>query len=62
MAIADAFSAMTLDRPYRVGLSREQALEEIERHAGTQFDPKIARVFIEAIRAGDEGREDLLAA
>lgn len=50
MAIADAFSAMTLDRPYRVGLSVEEALIEIERHSGTQFDPTLAALFIKTIR------------
>jgi diguanylate cyclase (GGDEF)-like protein/putative nucleotidyltransferase with HDIG domain len=50
MAIADAFSAMTLDRPYRAGLTIETALEEIEKGAGTQFDPNLAPVFVEAIQ------------
>jgi diguanylate cyclase (GGDEF)-like protein/putative nucleotidyltransferase with HDIG domain len=50
MAVADAFSAMTLDRPYRAGMSVEEALEEIERGAGTQFDPELARVFVETFR------------
>lgn len=53
MAIADAFSAMTLDRPYRAGLSFEAALDEIERGAGSQFDPHLAQVFIKAMRAQD---------
>jgi len=47
LAIADAFDAMTSDRPYRSALTREEALAEVERCAGTQFDPKIARVFLE---------------
>jgi putative nucleotidyltransferase with HDIG domain len=47
LAIADAFDAMTSDRPYRTALSREDALAEVERCAGTQFDPEIARVFLE---------------
>jgi putative nucleotidyltransferase with HDIG domain len=47
LAVADAFDAMTSDRPYRRALSREQALAEVERCAGTQFDPAIARVFLE---------------
>src|SRR5580765_2726387 len=56
LAIADAFDAMTSDRPYRDALSREEALAEVERCAGTQFDPKIARVFLEVFghdTAGD---------
>jgi putative nucleotidyltransferase with HDIG domain len=47
LAVADAFDAMTSDRPYRRALSREEALAEVERCACTQFDPKIARVFLE---------------
>jgi HD-GYP domain-containing protein (c-di-GMP phosphodiesterase class II) len=47
LAIADAFDAMTNDRPYRRALSQAEALAEVERCAGTQFDPQIAQVFIE---------------
>ena len=47
LAIADAFDAMTSDRPYRQALTHEQAVAEVERCAGTQFDPEIARVFLE---------------
>jgi putative nucleotidyltransferase with HDIG domain len=47
LALADAFDAMTSDRPYRRALTREQALAEVERCAGTQFDPRIAQVFLE---------------
>jgi diguanylate cyclase (GGDEF)-like protein/putative nucleotidyltransferase with HDIG domain len=50
MAVADAFSAMTLDRPYRVGMTCEEALARIEEGAGTQFDPELARIFVAAIR------------
>src|SRR5204862_5520119 len=37
--VADAFEAITSDRPYRVGRSAEDALAELTRHSGTQFDP-----------------------
>jgi putative nucleotidyltransferase with HDIG domain len=47
LAVADAFDAMTSDRPYRRALTLGQALAEVERGAGTQFDPEIARVFLE---------------
>jgi putative nucleotidyltransferase with HDIG domain len=47
LAVADAFDAMTSDRPYRRALSRAQALAEVERCAGSQFDPAIAQVFLE---------------
>jgi putative nucleotidyltransferase with HDIG domain len=47
LAVADAFDAMTSDRPYRRALSQAEALAEVERCAGTQFDPRIAQVFLE---------------
>lgn len=46
LAVADAYDAMTSDRPYRKGMAREAALAEIRRCAGTQFDPKIVDVFL----------------
>jgi response regulator RpfG family c-di-GMP phosphodiesterase len=45
-AIADTLDAMTSDRPYRTALSLEQAAAEIERCAGTQFDPQIVKAFL----------------
>ncbi|MBI1333529.1 MAG: diguanylate cyclase [Armatimonadetes bacterium] len=50
LAIADTYDAMTSDRPYRKGLSVETALNAIEEGAGTQFDPDLAKVFVEAFR------------
>ena len=47
LAVADAFDAMTSDRPYRPALDREDALAEVARCAGTQFDPEIVRIFLE---------------
>jgi len=44
IAIADAFDAMCSNRPYRRALSRESALAELRRGAGTQFDPEIAEL------------------
>jgi putative two-component system response regulator len=52
LAVADAFDAMTTTRPYRHALSIERALREIERCAGTQFDPAMALAFLEAWDAG----------
>jgi HD-GYP domain-containing protein (c-di-GMP phosphodiesterase class II) len=45
IAIADAFDAMTSDRPYRRAMSAEAAIEEIQRSSGVQFDPKIVAAF-----------------
>jgi diguanylate cyclase (GGDEF)-like protein len=47
--ICDAYNAMTEGRPYRPSLSSEQALEELQRAAGTQFDPQLVRAFCEKV-------------
>jgi HD-GYP domain-containing protein (c-di-GMP phosphodiesterase class II) len=53
LIVADSFDAMTTDRPYRRGLSREAALLEIERNAGTQFHPAVAKAFVAVQRGVD---------
>lgn len=49
IAIADSYDAMTSKRLYRNEFTKEEALNEIRKHKGTQFDPKIAEVFINII-------------
>jgi diguanylate cyclase (GGDEF)-like protein len=49
IAIVDAYDAMTEDRTYRDPLSKKDALHEIYKNAGTQFDPKLVDVFIQMI-------------
>jgi HD-GYP domain-containing protein (c-di-GMP phosphodiesterase class II) len=46
IAVADAYDAMTNDRPYRKAISKEEALKELIKNAGTQFDPYIVSVFV----------------
>jgi putative nucleotidyltransferase with HDIG domain len=46
IAVADAYGAMTTDRPYRKALTSDQALKELKEGAGTQFDPRIVEIFI----------------
>jgi len=45
VAIADAYDAMINDRPYKRAISHEQAISELRRHAGTQFDPELVELF-----------------
>ncbi len=52
ICIADAFDAMTTDRPYRKGLSLEQAIYELSKHSGKQFDPNLVDIFINEINNG----------
>ncbi len=53
LAVADSFDAMTSVRPYRAALPLNEAVEEIERCAGGQFDPEIAGAFVAAYAAGE---------
>ncbi len=50
VSLADAVEAMASDRPYRKVLEPDEILLEIQRAAGTQFDPDIVKVFIDAVR------------
>jgi HD-GYP domain-containing protein (c-di-GMP phosphodiesterase class II) len=52
LAVVDSYDAMTSDRPYRPARSVAQAVEELDRCAGTQFDPEVAVVFLAALEAG----------
>ncbi|MBN2407872.1 MAG: response regulator [Elusimicrobia bacterium] len=55
LAVADAFDAMTSDRPYRKALTREEALEKIVRARGIQFDPEIVDALVRAIKKPMQG-------
>ncbi len=49
IAVVDAFDAMTTDRPYRKALSPADAVAELRREAGKQFDPRVVEVFVEVL-------------
>lgn len=63
LSVADSYDAMTSDRPYRRALSDEQAVAELTRCSGTQFDPAVVDAFLAALGrgpasgAGDIGAE-----
>ncbi|SMB96662.1 HD domain-containing protein [Thermanaeromonas toyohensis ToBE] len=62
IALADAYDAMTTDRPYRRALSRETALKRIVESAGTQFDPNLAQIFVKTLSSlEDRNLRDQLA-
>ena len=58
VSVADAFDSMIRDRPYGYGISREAALEEVERNSGTQFDPRAVRALLELVWEPDDRRAD----
>lgn len=55
MAIIDAYEAMTHYRPYRAAVSSAEALDEIEKCSGSQFDPHLVPIFIKMIKQSGEG-------
>jgi response regulator RpfG family c-di-GMP phosphodiesterase len=52
IGVADAFDAMTCDRPYRRALGREVVVAELRRYAGSQFDPDVAAAFLACFESG----------
>ncbi len=46
VSVVDAFDAMYFGRPYRAPITLEEALEELKRSQGTQFDPRVVQAFV----------------
>jgi diguanylate cyclase (GGDEF)-like protein len=59
LAIADAYDAMTSPRPYREQLSGQQALEELRRCAGSQFDPELVEIFCTIVESATSSRLEI---
>ena len=57
--ISDTFDAMTSDRPYRKGLSYDVAFSELEEFAGSQFDPKLSKIFVKAMEKDQKKNENV---
>jgi diguanylate cyclase (GGDEF)-like protein len=51
ISVCDAYDAIVSDRPYRAARSSEEAIEELRRCAGTQFDPEVVEAFCEVLEA-----------
>ena len=49
-ALADAYDSITSPKPYRLGLSKAKALAELQKNAGSQFDPALVETLIELLR------------
>ena len=58
VAVCDAYDAMVTDRAYRAGRDRSQAIAELRRCAGTQFDPEVVEAFVSALEAADHAELD----
>ena len=57
-AVADAYSVMRSDRPYRSKMSKKEAVAELKKHAGTQFDRQVVDVFLEILKTEEEPGPD----
>jgi len=52
ISVADTYDAMTSPRPYRSALSKEEAIEELKRNCGTQFNTQIVKAFLKVLERG----------
>jgi HD-GYP domain-containing protein (c-di-GMP phosphodiesterase class II) len=56
-AVVDSYDAMTSDRPYRKAMSHEEAMAEIKRNAGTQFDPSVVEAMTRVMAHGNPAEQ-----
>ena len=57
-AVADSYDAMASRRAYRPPLSPSMIIDQLKRGSNTQFDPKIATVFVDLIQEGEVPRQE----
>ncbi|MCE1247724.1 MAG: GAF domain-containing protein [Firmicutes bacterium] len=60
IALADAFDAMTTDRPYRKALDTDFSVNEIKKNSGTQFDPLVVEAFVRLVEAEREWIDSII--
>jgi diguanylate cyclase (GGDEF)-like protein len=58
ISVVDAYDSMVRERPYGYGISRDTALEEIEKNSGSQFDPRVVRALLEVVWELGDRRAD----
>jgi diguanylate cyclase (GGDEF)-like protein/putative nucleotidyltransferase with HDIG domain len=58
LAVADAYEAMTSDRVYRQAIGEQAAREELSRHSGTQFDPRVVEAFLSVLATLEREGQD----
>lgn len=61
LAVSDSYDAMVSDRAYKPTRTREEAMEELYRHRGTQFDPGIVNVFLACLKENPEADASVLS-
>jgi putative nucleotidyltransferase with HDIG domain len=61
LAVADSYEAMTNDRPYRAAITHEEAVEELRRNAGSQFDEAVVEVFLGVLSRDTKSRRKRFA-
>ena len=60
LCVVDSFDAMTSNRPYNARKTYEQAIEEMRKYSGVQFDPEISAKFIEVINENKNSLDNLI--
>ena len=61
IAVVDTYDAIVSARPYKKAHAKEEAISELEKNAGTQFDPRVVRAFLEVVRGGHDEKADIRA-
>jgi len=56
--VVDTYDAIVSARPYKKALAKEEALAELEKHAGSQFDPRVVRAFLQVVGGEDEKADE----